>query len=85
MVCTNWFFPAASLIQFFSSGDRDGTVPISQNSNFSCSKWWEGITTKSDSDKEITENHFMHKTIHTVGACIIVTYYNNPLPDRPSP
>lgn len=27
----------------------------------------------------------MHKTTHTVGACIIVTYYNNPLPDTPSP
>lgn len=73
MVCTIWFFLLASLIQVFSSGDKGGTVPISQNNNFSCSKWWAGVTTKSESDTEITKKHFMHKATHTVGACVIVT------------
>lgn len=42
------------------SGDRGGTVLVSQN-NFSCSKRWKGITTKSKSDKQVTKDHFMHK------------------------
>jgi len=77
-------FPVAALIQFSSSGDRGGRVPISQNNNFSCSKWWKGATTKSKSDNEIMEDHFMHKNpIQLVQE--LLSSNNNSLSDRPSP
>lgn len=51
------------LLLFNSFGDRGGTVPISQNNNLSCSKWWKGITTKSKPGQRNKEGLFYaHKT-----------------------